>query len=110
MIEGTPEKDLKISRSVRLSLDIGLQVSTTRRLEKKLIALTIHWKRKNNIYYLRLSYIFHIKLSYTESMPESHISQLNYASKSGYDLSKFESGWELNNFDNSLQNVINQNR
>ena len=83
MIEGIPERDLQNFRLVRLILDSRVQVSITWRLEKKLITLTVHWKMKTNIYWLKLSHILQIKLSFTESMTESYISQLNYTSKPG---------------------------
>ena len=83
VIEGIPERDLENFRLVRLILDSVVQVSTTWRLEKKLIVLTVHWKRKTNIYWLKLSYVLQMKLIHTESMSQSYISQLNYTSKPG---------------------------
>ena len=83
MIEGIPGRDLQNFRLVRLILDSVVQFSTIWRFEKKLIVLTVHWKRKPNIYWLKLSYVLQIKLIHTESMSETYISQLNYTSKPG---------------------------
>ena len=46
MIEGIPERDLQNFRLVKLILDSRVQ-NTTWQLEKKLIVLTIHWKKEN---------------------------------------------------------------
>ena len=89
-----------------------VQVSTTWHPEKELIVLNINWKRKANIYWLKLSYILQIKLNHTENMSESYIFKLDYVTLINQDMKyflfKFMIGG-LNNFENSLQNVMNQN-
>ena len=116
-MEEIPERDIQNFRLVRLILDNGVHVSTTWQLEKELVVLTIHRKRKTSICWLKLSYIVQMKLSHTESMSESYyLSTFNCVTRVNQDMKyfpfKFASrgrvGWRLNNFENSLQNVMNQ--